>query len=97
MGEAARLGIRLAKGVELDCRLGERNLHLLAYGIDERYPVFQEIEEEILAQERRCSARRLEIFHENGTEIRRQPGFVPESLPSVCRGCRHRCLLEPRK
>ena len=48
--EAARLGIRLAKGVELDCRLGERNLHLLAYGIDERHPVFAEIEEEILAQ-----------------------------------------------
>ncbi|MBS5605047.1 MAG: PHP domain-containing protein [Enterocloster asparagiformis] len=67
--EAVRLGIRLAKGVELDCRLGERNLHLLAYGIDERHPVFAEIEEEILDQERRCSARRLEIFHEMGLKF----------------------------
>lgn len=30
--EAEKLGIRLVEGVELDCVLNGRNLHLLAYG-----------------------------------------------------------------
>lgn len=64
--EAEKLGIRLVEGVELDCVLNGRNLHLLAYGIDAGSPVFAEIEGEILDQERRFSARRLEIFHKMG-------------------------------
>lgn len=67
--EAGRLGIRLIKGVELDCRLGEKNLHLLAYGVDEHHPIFAEIEAEILDQERRHSASRMEIFHKMGLEF----------------------------
>lgn len=67
--QAGRLGIRLAKGVELDCRLGERNLHLLAYNIDVSAPVFADIEEEILDQEQRYSGRRMEIFHQMGLKF----------------------------
>ena len=67
--EAEAFGIRLVEGVELDCVLGKRNLHLLAYGIDPENPVFAEIEGEILDQERRFSARRLEIFHEMGLKF----------------------------
>lgn len=67
--QAEKLGLLLAKGVELDCCLGGRNLHLLAYNIDENAPIFAQIEDEILDQERRCSGRRMEIFHQMGLKF----------------------------
>ncbi len=63
---AEALGITFIPGVEMDCHLNGKNLHLLGYGVDSAHPAFQEIEEEILDQERQCSGSRLQFFHSLG-------------------------------
>ncbi len=63
---AERLGIRFVPGVEMDCHLNGKNLHLLGYGVDSAHAAFREIEEEILDQERQCSGSRLQFFHSLG-------------------------------
>ncbi len=62
--EAAKLaGIRLIPGTELDCILDGIYLHLLGYGIDWTDRRFKELEEDVLAQERKKSGRMLEFAH----------------------------------
>lgn len=64
--EAQRRGITFVPGVEMDCHLNGKNLHLLGYGVNSGHPAFREIEEELLDQERKCSGSRLQFFHSLG-------------------------------
>lgn len=57
--EAAKWGIRYISGIEVDCRFGEMDLHLLGYGIDETSPDFAELEAMIRAEEQKASVQRL--------------------------------------
>lgn len=63
---AERAGIIFVPGVEMDCHLNGKNLHLLGYGVDSGNPAFREIEEEILDQEQKSSGSRLQFFHSLG-------------------------------
>ena len=58
--------IRYISGIEIDCRYNGIDLHLLGYGIDEKSPDFDRLEEHIWAEERNASAQRLEMFKELG-------------------------------
>lgn len=64
--EAEQRGITFVPGVEMDCQLNGKNLHLLGYGVNSAHPAFREIEEEILDRERICSGSRLQFFHSLG-------------------------------
>lgn len=65
---AEQYGIRVISGVELDCVHQERNFHLLGYGFDHTNPIFAQIEQSILTQERVAAKRRIELF-QRATDI----------------------------
>ncbi|MCL2843723.1 MAG: PHP domain-containing protein [Oscillospiraceae bacterium] len=67
--EAAKLGIRYISGIEMDCRFGEKDLHMLGYGIDETSPDFAEMEAYLFAEEQQASVARLALTRTLGFEV----------------------------
>lgn len=61
---AGQMGIEFISGVELDCVYMGRNFHLLGYGFDCTNPVFAEIEQSILEQERKAAKKKIELIRE---------------------------------
>lgn len=61
---AGQMGIEVISGVELDCVCMGRNFHLLGYGFDCTDPVFAEIEQSILEQERKAARKKIELIRE---------------------------------
>lgn len=59
---AEQAGIEIISGVELDCVYGGRNFHLLGYGFDHTRPVFTEIEQSILTQERAAGEEKIKLI-----------------------------------
>ncbi len=62
-------GIRYIPGIEVDCTYKGVNFHVLGYGIDYRSRDFQEIEENVLKQEKKASCERLSKIRELGFQI----------------------------
>ncbi len=61
--------IEIIPGVELDCTFNSVDLHVLGYGIDYRDPVFYEIEEKIILQEKTASRERVKLVRELGIDF----------------------------
>lgn len=59
---AKSYGVEVISGVELDCVINGRNLHILGYGIDEEAPRFADLEACVLKQERYASGLRIELI-----------------------------------
>lgn len=56
---ADSLGITLLPCIELDCVYNERNLHVLGYYVDPACKVFDEIEKDVYAQEKKATWERV--------------------------------------
>ncbi|MEG0564676.1 MAG: PHP domain-containing protein [Hungatella sp.] len=56
---AAKMGIAVISGVELDCVHRGRNFHLLGYGFDHTLPIFAEIEQSIVRQEQAAAEEKI--------------------------------------
>lgn len=54
--------VRVISGVELDCVYRGCDFHLLGYGIDVKRHEFEEIERDILRQERNAAEEKIELF-----------------------------------
>lgn len=61
-------GMQVISGVELDCTYGGRNFHLLGYGFDHKTPEYDEIEQDILSQEKKAAEEKIRLFR-NATGI----------------------------
>lgn len=59
---APKMGISAISGVELDCVHEGKNLHLLGYQFDHTNPVFSQIEQDILKQEKAAAIKKLELI-----------------------------------
>ncbi len=55
--------------IEMDCELEGIILHLLGYGMDYSDPVFDEIEDDVLGQERANSAKLMHLVHQIGIDF----------------------------
>lgn len=63
---AKPLGLTVISGIELDCQINGRNLHLLGYGIDEERKIFADIEADVEGKERATSRRSIELVRALG-------------------------------
>lgn len=72
-------GIKIIPAIELDCTIGEVNLHVLGYGIDYKTSAFDKIEEDIIMQEQDASKKRMKLVRELGIE------FSDEVIESLSR------------
>lgn len=61
--------ITIIPAIELDCTIDGVNLHLLGYGIDYKSDDFEEIEENIIAQEQVASKERMRLVRELGIDF----------------------------
>lgn len=66
---AQKEGIHFISGVEIDCTFQGVNLHVLGYGIDERDPAFQKIEDNISEQSGEASVKMLEGTRKLGFDV----------------------------
>lgn len=66
---ASTLGFSVIPAIEIDAVLDGTDLHILGYGIDERAPVFHEIEARAVAQERDASRRLIELVRALGIVV----------------------------
>lgn len=67
--EAAKKGIWYIPGIEIDCVNLNVNFHVLGYGIDVESVDFQQIEENIIAQNSKTSMERLEKTNAMGFHV----------------------------
>ena len=63
---AQRLGLNFISGIEIDTAHGERNFHLLGYGLDENSADVAQIEKQIHNEELAASAKYIELSHKLG-------------------------------
>ncbi|ASW43272.1 MULTISPECIES: PHP domain-containing protein [Eubacteriales] len=61
--------IKIIPAIELDCTIGEVNLHVLGYGIDYKTSAFDKIEEDIIMQEQEASKKRMKLVRELGIDF----------------------------
>ena len=61
--------IELIPAVELDCNYYDRVLHVLGYNIDYTNPIFDQLETNILSQEKKASKKRIEMVRDLGIEF----------------------------
>lgn len=61
--------IELIPAVELDCNYYDRVLHVLGYNIDYTNPIFEQLETDILSQEKKASKKRIEMVRDLGIEF----------------------------
>ena len=67
--KARALGVTLIPAVELDCHLHGVNLHILGYGIDPTDPAFAEYEADLIRQEQKASAVRVQAVRSLGIVV----------------------------
>lgn len=70
--EAYKYHIHYINAIEIDCTYQDINLHVLGYGIDYKGKVFNYLEDNILHQERACSAKKLELTNSLGFDIKKE-------------------------
>jgi predicted metal-dependent phosphoesterase TrpH len=63
---ADKFGIQLISAIELDCSFRGVDLHVLGYGIDETYDVFEKVQQIVEEQERLSSTKRMELVKKMG-------------------------------
>ena len=61
--------IELIAAVELDCTFDGRVLHVLGYNIDHTNPMFDQLETDILGQEKKASKKRMQMVRDLGIEF----------------------------
>ncbi|MBI9048573.1 MAG: PHP domain-containing protein [Anaerolineaceae bacterium] len=67
--QAAQGNIEFISGIELDCQFGTVGLHLLGYGIDETQPIFAEIDELMIQQEKDNSQKLIDQVEKLGIRL----------------------------
>ena len=70
--EANKYHIHYINAIEIDCTYRGINLHVLGYGIDCKNKAFPDLEENILRQERACSATKLDLTNRLGFDIKQE-------------------------
>lgn len=68
--EAEQYHIHYINAIEIDCTYRGMDLHVLGYGIDSENKDFDDLEENILLQERACSAKKLELTNRLGFDVK---------------------------
>ena len=68
---AKQFSLNLIPAVELDCHYQGRGLHVLAYGIDYLNPAYQQIDENIVRQEKAAKEKRLSLIENLGIVLNR--------------------------
>lgn len=63
---AKMYGLQVISGAEYDCIFGKREMHILAYGIDENRRELMELEQNIMRQECRAGGLRMEMVRKCG-------------------------------
>ncbi|MBD7910635.1 PHP domain-containing protein [Clostridium sp. Sa3CVN1] len=63
------LGITVIPAIELDCTYNNINLHVLGYGVNPDYEKFEENRINILNQEKRAAAKKVQIIKELGIYV----------------------------
>lgn len=66
---AKKAGIHFIPGVEIDCTFKGVNFHVLGYGIDEKDPAYQKIEDNISDQSEKASQKMLEETRKLGFDV----------------------------
>lgn len=66
---AKQNGLQLIPAIEIDCQQRGHNLHLLAYGIDPKLPVFDQLGEELLQKELAASGQRMQNVQKLGIAL----------------------------
>lgn len=61
--------IEIIPAIELDCTFDGVNLHVLGYGIDYHSPIFNQIQENIILQEKTASKKRMELIRKIGIDF----------------------------
>ncbi|MCJ7696688.1 MAG: PHP domain-containing protein [Anaerolineaceae bacterium] len=61
--------LEVIPAIELDCLIGQKNLHLLGYGINYTNPLFTKVEDDILNQDRLASTTRMSLIRDLGIEF----------------------------
>lgn len=69
---AKEQGICCISAAEMDCSYKGINFHVVGYGIDETSPVFDQIGQDILDQERSNSERKLVLTNQLGFDLKRE-------------------------
>jgi Predicted metal-dependent phosphoesterases (PHP family) len=70
--EAKKLGIKYIPAIEIDCVYKGINLHVLGYNIDYTQPIFNQLEENILRQERQCSEKKIILTNQLGFDVKKE-------------------------
>lgn len=70
--EAYKYHIHYINAIEIDCTYRGINLHVLGYGIDYKSKAFGNLEENILHQERSCSAKKLDLTKRLGFDVKQE-------------------------
>jgi len=70
--EAFKYNIHYINAIEIDCTYKGINLHVLGYGIDYKNDIFSNHEENILRQEKECSAKKLELTNSLGFNLKKE-------------------------
>ena len=70
--EADQYHIRYINAIEMDCTYRGIDLHVLGYGIDDKNKAFDDLEANILHQERACSGKKLELTNRLGFDVKQK-------------------------
>lgn len=70
--EAEKYHIHYIHAIEIDCTYQGIDLHVLGYGIDYKNKAFDDLEENILHQERACSGKKLELTKRLGFDVKQE-------------------------
>ena len=69
---ASQKGITVIPAIEIDCAYKGINLHVIGYGIDYKNPVFNNLGDDIMKQELKCSAKKIELTNALGFELKKE-------------------------
>ena len=69
---ASKKGITVIPAIEIDCTYKGINLHVLGYGIDYKNPVFNNLGDNIMEQELKCSSRKMELTNALGFDLKKE-------------------------
>lgn len=59
---ASQFDMQVLSGIELDCVHHELNFHLLGYGFDHTNPIFVQIRQDIMIQEKAAARQKIELL-----------------------------------
>lgn len=72
ISKAKEYNIKCIPAIEIDCCFNGVNLHVLGYGIDFMHPDFNQLGENILRQELKCSEKKLELTNALGFDLKKE-------------------------